>query len=112
MSRAEDPNFSFLRYGMITTAGVFELDEFGSLVEIGQHGSSLFSRASAIGYRSVPDRSPDINGDGCVNGSDLTLVLSYFGGPAGTYPAADLDLDGRINGADLTILLGAWSDCP
>jgi hypothetical protein len=112
MCRAADPNVSFLRYGMITTAGVFELDEFGTLMEIGQHGSSLFSQASAIGYRAVPDRSPDINSDGCVNGSDLSLVLSYFNESSSSFPEADLDLNGRIDGADLTILLGAWADCP
>ena len=112
MCRAAEPNVSFLRYGMITTAGVFELDEFGTLMEISQHGSSLFSQASAIGYRTVPDRSPDIDSDGCVNGSDLSLILSYFNESSSSFPEADLDLNGRIDGADLTILLGAWADCP
>lgn len=50
--------------------------------------------------------SPDINGDGEVDGADLAEVLSNWGA---AHPPADLDLSGEVDGGDLTILLGAWS---
>lgn len=53
-----------------------------------------------------PNCSPDLNGDGVVNGADLAILLGQWGGGAGT--CADLNGDGVVNGADLAILLGAW----
>ncbi|MGA0173334.1 MAG: dockerin type I repeat-containing protein, partial [Phycisphaerales bacterium] len=48
---------------------------------------------------------PDLNGDGIVNGADLALLLSAWGGSG----IGDLDGNGQINGADLAMLLGAWT---
>ena len=48
--------------------------------------------------------SPDINGDGLVNGADIGLLLGGWGQPGIT----DLNGDGDTNGADLGLLLGAW----
>ena len=48
----------------------------------------------------------DLNGDGLVNGKDLTLLLADWG-DADDSPA-DLDRDGAVGPADLEILLGAW----
>jgi len=50
-------------------------------------------------------RSADIDSDGVVGGSDLTMLLSAFGSGAGP---ADLDRSGEVNGSDLTLLLAAW----
>lgn len=47
----------------------------------------------------------DLNGDGVVDGADLGLLLSQFGGPG----IADFNCDGIVDGADLGILLAAWS---
>jgi hypothetical protein len=49
----------------------------------------------------------DLNGDGVVDGADLTILLGEWGEFGGN----DLDGDGRIDGADLTILLGCWGPC-
>lgn len=49
--------------------------------------------------------SPDLDGDGIVNGADLAVLLSGFGGAG----PGDLDGNGVVDGADLSILLGAWS---
>lgn len=49
---------------------------------------------------------PDINGDGVVNGADLTIVLANWDAPGGP---ADVNCDGIVNGEDLTIVLGNWS---
>lgn len=48
--------------------------------------------------------SPDLNGDGVVNGADLGLLLVSWGGPG----IGDLNGDDTTNGADLGILLSTW----
>jgi hypothetical protein len=50
----------------------------------------------------------DLDGDGIVGGSDLSMVL---GGWGTSDPQADLDGNGMVQGADLAIVLGAWGDC-
>lgn len=47
----------------------------------------------------------DLNGDGCVNSTDLGILLGSWG-PSMT--SADLNGDGVVNASDLAILLGAW----
>ena len=47
----------------------------------------------------------DLNGDGEVNGADLGILLSQFGGPG----TADFDGSGTVNGGDLGLLLTYWS---
>lgn len=49
--------------------------------------------------------SPDINGDGMIDASDLAILLSAWGT---SFPKADLDYDGAVGGADLAILLSRW----
>lgn len=49
--------------------------------------------------------TPDLNGDGEVNGADLGILLAAWGrGPS----PADLNEDGIVDGADLGVLLAAW----
>ena len=48
----------------------------------------------------------DLNGDGHVDGADLTILLSAWGSDD---PIADIDGDGIVGGADLTILLSDWT---
>jgi hypothetical protein len=50
----------------------------------------------------------DMNGDGQVDGTDLSTLLAFWN-LAGD---ADLNSDGLIDGIDLTILLGHWGVCP
>ena len=52
----------------------------------------------------------DLDGDGVVDGADLTLLLADWGCSGDDCPA-DLNTDGTVNGADLTIILSAWGDC-
>ncbi len=47
----------------------------------------------------------DLNGDGVVNGADLGILLSNWGGGG----VGDLNGDGIVTGADLGILLSSWS---
>lgn len=47
----------------------------------------------------------DLDGDGSVGGSDLTILLGRWN----TCCVGDLDGSGNVDGADLTILLSCWS---
>jgi hypothetical protein len=51
----------------------------------------------------------DLSGDRLVDGSDISMVLGYWGQDD---PAYDLDGNGLIDGADLAIVLGWWGVCP
>ena len=56
------------------------------------------------------DDNPDLNGDGCVNGADVGLMLAVWANPDAPY--GDLNCDGEINGADFGIVLAGWNtDC-
>ena len=58
--------------------------------------------------------SADINGDGCIDGIDLTFILGFWGPvePGSFESTVDLNQDGVINGNDLARLLSDWSPCP
>jgi len=81
--------------------------------EVAAPRSVLFSAAGPSGARGYATLSllppagsvADLNGDGAVDGADLAILLSNFGGAG----IGDLDGDGVVDGADLAILLGAWS---
>ena len=47
----------------------------------------------------------DLDGDGSVGGSDLTILLGEWG----TCCIGDIDGSGNVDGADLTILLACWT---
>ena len=52
----------------------------------------------------------DLNNDGCINGYDLGLLFSEWGGPG----VADFNLDGTVNAYDMGIVLANWyehGDC-
>lgn len=57
--------------------------------------------------RSAEPCIGDLDGDGLVNGADLTLLLGQWG----ISGSADLDGNGLVDGADLTLLLGRWGAC-
>ena len=47
-----------------------------------------------------------ITNDGKVNGSDLALVLAYWGSDDAL---TDINSDGIVNAEDITFILGSWS---
>ena len=61
-----------------------------------------------VGADCPPPPSADLDGNGSVDGADLTMLLAEWN-CSGPTCAADLDRDGRVGGADLTILLAEWS---
>ncbi len=54
----------------------------------------------------------DLDGDGCVDQSDLGILLADWGCTGGDCPG-DCDGDGDTDQADLGILLAHWGEgCP
>ena len=62
-------------------------------------------RPDECGLRCVGD----LDGDGTVDGGDLTALLGHWGTQDA---AADLDGDGVVDGGDLSRLLAFWGTCP
>jgi hypothetical protein len=57
-----------------------------------------------------PGMPADLDGDGLVSGSDLTMLLGEWGICAlDAACPGDIDGDGLVDGADLTLMLGAWT---
>ncbi len=56
-------------------------------------------------FEEAGRRWADLNGDGVVNASDLSILLAGWGVGAGL---ADLDSNGVVNGSDLSMLLAMW----
>jgi hypothetical protein len=56
--------------------------------------------------------SPDLNGNGVVDLSDIVVLLSYWGKctPSSSYKCyqADLNCDGVIDLSDISVLLSYW----
>lgn len=101
--------------GRIDAASFY--DDSGSVSTFGRPnswvscpGSTVVSQSFAAlpqaGCVWVVANPADLNGDGLVNGSDLTTVLSAWGT---SDPSADINNDGLVNGVDLTALLAAWT---
>ena len=72
----------------------------GSVIEAGIDGISV----TLVTCNDSSDPS-DVNGDGCINGADLTVVLGDWGNTSGP---ADINNDGTVNGADISFILGSW----
>ena len=55
-----------------------------------------------------PSNDPpgDLDGDGMIDGADLTILLGLWGSGD---PVGDIDGNGLVDGNDLAILLGQWS---
>jgi hypothetical protein len=59
-------------------------------------------------WMMIPIPVGDIDRDGDVDLSDLTLLLSAFGAPCAPSCAADLDHDGDVDLSDLALLLSSY----
>lgn len=70
-------------------------------------GDGAFEPAArATALCEIPGPSPDVNHDGVVDGTDISIILGlwFTDGSDGT----DLIIDGIVDGADLTVVLGSW----
>lgn len=52
----------------------------------------------------------DTNGDGMVNGADVSVLLAQYGQNIEQWSGADLNGDGQVNGQDLSVLLANFGD--
>lgn len=68
-------------------------------------GWGLLDAAAAVAAVSSGCQ-PDLDGDGEVGPSDLTILLGAWGIPAG-----DIDGNGDTGPSDLTLLLSSWGPC-
>lgn len=55
---------------------------------------------------TLPACVADLDGSGSVDGADLSLLISDWGGPLG-----DLDGDGQTGGPDLALMIASWGPC-
>ncbi|MFM7052563.1 MAG: alpha-amylase family glycosyl hydrolase [Planctomycetota bacterium] len=75
------------------------------IFDIGPYSCVIFSKGDA----PVPTNPADVNGDGIVNGADLSFVLGSWGT---ANAAADIDDNGVVNASDLARVLSAWGWTP
>lgn len=67
--------------------------------------------AASVGYFIVHHSraaGADVNGDGGVNISDLSILAAHFGLSGQSFSTGDLNGDGSINISDLSVLAAAW----
>ncbi len=69
------------------------------------HGRSAPVDMDSATIQLTASNPADLNGDGIVNGADLTLLLSNWGGSG----AGDIDGDGTVSGPDLAAVLAGWT---
>ncbi|RMH26983.1 MAG: hypothetical protein D6693_06200 [Planctomycetota bacterium] len=65
------------------------------------------SAGATIAAQAVPCRA-DLDADGLVNGTDITLILNAWNSAG---PAGDLNGDGVVNGVDISVVLTLWGPC-
>jgi len=105
-SFASNPDANALRWN---TAYTFWFDSTTPPAE-GELSLGLFKNgetAATTGLvpAGVPPIPGDLDGNGTVNGSDLALILAFWGTDEG-----DITGDGTTDGADMSIVLGSWGD--
>lgn len=76
-------------------------------VRIVNDGVNSTPEIDAIADVSPVEASPDVNGDGRIDGADMGLILARWGR---VDPDTDLDGDGVTGGSDLGLFLAAWSE--
>ena len=75
---------------------------------------TLFRSGDPVTFELIASAGPnnifDLNGDGCVDGGDLGMFLTYWGT---SNPAGDFNNDGIVDGGDAGVLLANWGpeDC-
>jgi len=94
------PNFGF---GIVPE--IISGNDDGIEIRASENGNTILRPRLEIVFAAPAGLREDLNGDGRVDGADLSILLSEWGTPS---PVADIDADGVVNGADLAMLLSAW----
>ncbi len=79
------------------------------LVDFGQFLDGTLVDANQNGTPDSCECAGDLNNDGAVGSSDLSLLLTSWGGA--TPLIADINGDGEVNAADMALLLAHWGVC-
>lgn len=88
--------------GGVVTCRIIVSDRAGN---VGQGEEVEFD----FGIAEIPG---DVDGNGNVNGADLTIVLGSWGACVDPKDCpGDVNSDGIVNGADVAIVLGYWGQC-
>lgn len=89
----------------------------GTRIALDRDGDGFYDRdeieqcADPSDASSVPGGSggcPDVDHNGFVDGTDLAVILSNWGGTG----MGDLDCSGLVDGGDLARMLSGWGVCP
>jgi hypothetical protein len=64
---------------------------------------------SSIEAKKNQNISSDINGDGKVNLTDLSILLFFWQKSNPSNPKTDINGDGKVNLTDLSIMLYNWT---
>ena len=68
--------------------------------------TTTFGLSNSSAYADCPG---DLNNNNVVDGVDLTILTSNWGGSGSG--SGDINGDGSVGGSDLALLLGAWGNC-
>ena len=87
-----------------------------NIVDYGQILTNQLADANSNGIPDVCEgptcASVDLTHNGIVDGSDLGVLLGFWGPRNQVFPQADINGDGVDNGADLGLMLSFWGECP
>ncbi len=90
----------------------FKIGNDGSLTQLGPIVSTQGIAPRSIVAWDPPVTPPqcdgDTNGDGQVDGADLSVLLANFGDMVAPGTSGDLNGDGQVDGADLSVLLSQF----
>lgn len=92
----------------------FDVDRIGHRFGVTITGGDAALVKLGSGYSGVPGPAicrPDLDGDGNVGPSDLSLLLASWGATSSCADRSDLDCSGTIDIGDLAQILGAWGVC-
>ena len=92
-------------FGFAITPEIISGNDDGIEIRASENGNAILRPRLEVVFAAAPGIREDLNGDGRVDGADLSILLSEWGTPSAV---ADIDADGFVNGADLAMLLSAW----
>lgn len=91
---------------LYSTMGLADSEPFTILFD---YEATTAEVADAIASMYQSDCPADFDGNGLVDGGDLSRLLGQWGS-SGELPE-DLSGDGLVDGQDLSVLLGYWGEC-
>ncbi|MSR44817.1 MAG: hypothetical protein EXS15_05600 [Phycisphaerales bacterium] len=105
LSRYPTMSAEFIRSTLMETARDINATGFDVYT-----GAGVINAGAAVAFADAADPGPaDMNGDGRIDGIDLTTFLTQWGNCTDCECTADFDADCVVGGIDLSVLLSNWS---